>query len=72
MFQRGYPLTKNLNGRARLAIKLFHDGGVATLDAIESVNYDVLTKRPKVGKIKQLKMMIKILSESLIRSRSLR
>ncbi|MCY2934658.1 MAG: squalene synthase HpnC [Planctomycetota bacterium] len=68
LFQTGLPLTLKLKGRARMAIKLFHDGGVATLDSIEKLGYDVLTSRPKVGKMKQLSLMIKILLQSLASS----
>jgi len=66
LFDRGEPLTRKLHGRAGLALRLFHAGGVATLDAIRRADYDVLTRRPRIGKIKQLGLMLKIMGRSVI------
>lgn len=67
LFNLGEPLTKKLKGRAGLALKLFHAGGVATLEAIRSVDYDVLTRRPRLGKMKQVGLMLRILAQSLFK-----
>lgn len=64
LFDSGRPLTKKLSGRAGLALRLFHAGGVATLDAIENAGFDVLTRRPRLGKIKQLRLMARLLWQS--------
>ena len=66
LFDRGEPLTRKLPGRAGLALRLFHAGGVATLSAIRRVDYDVLTSRPRLGKIKQLGLMCKIIGRTII------
>ena len=50
LFQRGAPLTKTLDRRARLPIALFTRGGVAVLEAIHRQDYDVLTRRPSLSK----------------------
>ena len=47
-FEEGLPLVHMLKGMPRLHAKLFSLGGMRVLDAIESQNYDVLTRRPTV------------------------
>ena len=47
-FEDGLPLANMLKGMPRLHVKLFSLGGMHVLDAIESQNYDVLTRRPTV------------------------
>ncbi|QDV46933.1 All-trans-phytoene synthase [Stieleria neptunia] len=52
-FRRGLPLADHVPAWLRGDIKLFAHGGLATLDAIRAIDFDVLRVRPKVGKIKQ-------------------
>lgn len=66
LFDRGEPLTRKLGGRAGLALRLFHAGGVATLDAIRRADYDVLTSRPRLGKIKHLGLMFNIIGRTIV------
>jgi squalene synthase HpnC len=66
LFDRGKPLIRALPGRFGLALRLFHAGGIAVLDAIEAQEYDVLTARPRIGKMKRLRLMARCLAESLI------
>lgn len=49
-FDRGAELLPLLPIGARIDVDLFIRGGRATLDAIARVGYDVLTRRPTVGK----------------------
>ena len=65
LFDIGKPLTKALPGRFGLALRLFHAGGVATLDAIEARNFDVLTRRPRIGKMMRVRLMAKALLDSV-------
>lgn len=60
LFEQGRPLTTRLKGRLGMALQLFHAGGTATLDAIEKCRFDVLTRRPKVGKMTQMRLMAQI------------
>ena len=69
LFDRGEPLARLLPGRVGMAIKLFHAGGVATLDAIEKSGFDVLTRRPRVGKMTQMRLMARIACGSLLSRR---
>lgn len=66
LFESGRGLPEKLHGRVGLALRLFHAGGVATLDAIEKSGFDVLTRRPRVGKMTQLMLMARILAGSLL------
>ncbi|MCS7470469.1 squalene synthase HpnC [Stieleria sp. ICT_E10.1] len=52
-FHRGLPLVDHVPAWLRSDIKLFAHGGLATLDAIRKIDFDVLRVRPEVGKIKQ-------------------
>jgi squalene synthase HpnC len=65
LFDQGKPLTTALPGRFGLALRLFHAGGVATLDAIEGQDYDVLTRRPRIGKMMRAKLMARAFADSL-------
>lgn len=65
LFDQGKPLTQALPGRFGLALRLFHAGGVATLDAIEAADFDVLTRRPRIGKMLRVRLMARALFDSL-------
>jgi squalene synthase HpnC len=52
-FHRGLPLANRVPSWFANDIKLFAHGGLATLSAIRSANYDVLDRRPKVSKSQQ-------------------
>jgi len=65
LFDHGKPLTTALPGRFGLALRLFHAGGVATLDAIEAQSFDVLTRRPRIGKMMRARLMARALFDSL-------
>ena len=46
MMQTGAPLTRTLPGRIGLELRLIVAGGLAILDKIEAVDYDVFRRRP--------------------------
>jgi squalene synthase HpnC len=48
LFERGRALEALVDRRARLDVRLFRLGGEAVLDAIETADYDVLSRRPAV------------------------
>ncbi|MBI4570825.1 MAG: squalene/phytoene synthase family protein, partial [Chloroflexi bacterium] len=50
LFDHGRRLEALVDRRARLDVRLFRLGGEAVLDAIEAADYDVLSRRPGVGK----------------------
>jgi len=57
-FARGMPLLPLLPPQLRIDIDLFIRGGVATLDAIQKVKFDVLTARPRISKWKKAQLLL--------------
>ena len=57
LFNKGLPLIKIVDKPVKLDIELFSRGGMAILDRIEAQHYDVLSKRPKLGKTKKLLLL---------------
>jgi squalene synthase HpnC len=53
LFRRGLQLIPRVRGRARLDLRLFSLGGLAVLDAIEAIDYDVLHKRAKLSRARK-------------------
>jgi len=56
MFNAGAPLVDRVPKLIRTEVSLFLGGGLAILDAIEAINYQVWLKRPVVSKWKKLKL----------------
>src|SRR5260370_33282988 len=46
LFAEGQPLAKMVDGRLSVDLEMFTRGGVAVLDAIETMGYDTLHHRP--------------------------
>ncbi len=57
MFEEGLPLSKMVQGKLRVDLEMFSRGGLAVLDAIETMGYDTLNQRPKVSKGKQVRLL---------------
>jgi squalene synthase HpnC len=53
LFREGLRLVPQVRGRLRLDLRLFSLGGLAVLDAIERMDYDVLHRRPTVSKARK-------------------
>src|SRR5712664_844704 len=53
LFVEGHPLAKTVDGRLSVDLEMFTRGGLAVLDAIETMGYDTLHRRPTVSKLKQ-------------------
>ncbi len=58
---RGLDLADLVDGRLAREVRLFAWGGLAILDAIESVEYDVFSRRPTVTKRHKLGLVVKAL-----------
>ena len=56
-FERGRALLTLLPRKARVDVELFALGGEAILRAIAKQNYDVLTSRPRIGKIRKARLL---------------
>ncbi len=55
----GRALVPRIPGRLAVDVDLFSRGGLAILDRIVMQNYDVLTSRPKLGKLAKLGLLIR-------------
>src|SRR5205807_5173842 len=66
LFDRGLPLAKMVDKRLRVELEMFSRGGLAVLDAIESIGYDTLHKRPAISKLKQARLLGRTLLKHLI------
>ena len=58
-FRRGLPLADQVPRWLSGDIRLFAHGGLATLEAIRKIEYDVLSQRPIVSKRRQAWMVAK-------------
>ncbi len=66
LFAEGWPLAATLDSRLRLDIELFNRGGLAVLDAIESIGYNTLAKRPSIGKAKRVLLFGRALASQVL------
>jgi len=55
--QRGWPLIEQVTPELRIDVELFIRGGLAVAGAIGRQNFDVLARRPVVGKAKKLSLL---------------
>jgi phytoene/squalene synthetase len=53
----GRPLEHMVPANMRIDVALFVDGGLAVLNAIRRIDFDVWTKRPIVGKLQKLRLL---------------
>jgi len=53
LFRSGLELIPRVRGRLRIDLRLFSLGGLAVLDAIEDIGYDVLNRRPKLSRARK-------------------
>ncbi len=66
LFTEGMPLAKMVDKPLSVDIEMFSRGGIAVLDAIESVGYDTLHKRPAISKLKQVRLLGRTLVKQLV------
>lgn len=59
LFAQGLALIDRVDGRLRLDLKLFSLGGLAILDAIEAIGYDVLHQRPTLSRAKKAWLVLR-------------
>jgi squalene synthase HpnC len=66
LFAEGMPLARIVDGRLSIDLDMFSRGGLAVLDAIESMGYDTLHNRPAISKLKQAELLGRALTARLI------
>ena len=59
LFAEGRKLADKVDGRLRLDVKLFNLGGLAVLDAITDIGYDVLRQRPTLSRAKKASLLLR-------------
>jgi squalene synthase HpnC len=57
LFEKGKPLSRMVSGKLSVDLAMFTRGGLAVLDAIQSIGYDTLNHRPEVSKGKQVRLL---------------
>jgi squalene synthase HpnC len=57
LFDEGLPLAKMVEGKLSVDLEMFSRGGIAVLDAIETMGYDTLNGRPAISKGKQARLL---------------
>lgn len=65
LFVAGLALPGMVDRRLALDLRLFSEGGLAVLDKIEGQGWDVLRKRPQIGKIQRVGLLVKALWASV-------
>ncbi len=58
LFVEGLPLARTVNPRLAVDIDLFSRGGLRVLEKIERQDYDVLSRRPAVGKVERVGLLL--------------
>jgi squalene synthase HpnC/squalene synthase HpnD len=61
LFAQGMPLARSVDSGLRVDIEMFSRGGLAVLDAIESIGYNTLERRPSIPKSKQFSLLVRAL-----------
>ena len=56
-FARGLPLARKVDKKLAIDIELFTRGGQEILHAIERQDFDVLTRRPAISKLRKLSLV---------------
>jgi squalene synthase HpnC len=57
-FMTGLPLARMVNKRLSVDLELFSRGGLCILDKIEKMDYDVLSRRPRISKTERLRLLV--------------
>ncbi len=70
LFAEGMPLAAMVDKRLSVDLEMFSRGGLAVLDAIESIGYDTLHERPAISKLKQAGLLGRTLVKHLAASGS--
>jgi squalene synthase HpnC len=62
LLYRGWPLVERMPRALAIDVDLFTSGGLAILERIESMGYDVLSKRPALTRWKKTRLLIRALA----------
>jgi squalene synthase HpnC len=65
LFVQGLPLPGIVNRRLAVDLELFSRGGMAILEMIRRQDYDTIQKRPRLGKLRRLTLLLSVLTHQL-------
>ncbi len=68
LFTEGLPLARMVDRRLSVDIELFSRGGMLILDMIERQGCRVLARRPRIGKVGRVLLMLRTLAGAAVRS----
>ncbi len=66
LFDEGAALPGTLDRRLAIDIELFRRGGMAILDKIEAQEFDPIARRPKIGKLERVGLVLKVAASRLL------
>lgn len=66
LFKKGQALVDEVDGLLKIDLEAFTQGGVAVLQGIEKINYNVLWKRPVVSRFKKLKILLRAVAKMVV------
>jgi phytoene/squalene synthetase len=61
----GRPLVRRVEGLFRVDLLMFSRGGEAILDAIERQDFDVIERRPVLGRAQRTRLLMRALGDAL-------
>ena len=61
LLEEGLGLVEFLEGRLKVDVTLFNKGGLAILDKIQALDYDVLHHRPTLSKVEKMELFLSTL-----------
>jgi squalene synthase HpnC len=67
LFHQGLPLARMVDRRLSLDLELFSRGGLRILDKIERRNFEVLARRPSIGKTERALLLLSALARWAVR-----
>ncbi len=62
LFAEGMPLVEQVDSRLAIDLELFGRGGLAVLDKIRKQDYDPIARRPKVGKLERVGLLLRVVA----------
>ena len=65
LFGIGRPLPSLVNRRLAVDLELFTRGGMAILEMIRCQDYDTIRKRPKLGKLRRLTLLMNVVTRQI-------
>ena len=65
LFLKGLPLTGMVDRRLAIDLELFSRGGMAILEEIRRQDYDTIRKRPRLGKLRRLTLLMSVVTHQL-------